>query len=214
MKFLPQMSAAELATPEIDSEPIVSNAEATAPETLHKLSSTWCLWVMSQHGKVNKDHWQANQTKAIEVSSVEEFWRMVNHIHPPSKITSSDYSFFRQGITPAWEDKICQRGGRWVAKSDKARGIDEAWLNAVLATIGEQFSEISNTICGTVVSTRRSGVKLALWLATRNMDEIMAIGKLFKEQVQPLFAGREDAANVISFDFFGEPSADGKPIEL
>lgn len=183
------------------------------PTQLHKLSSTWALWVMSQHGKVSKDHWQANQTKAIEFSTVEDFWRMFNHIHPPSKISSADYSLFRAGITPAWEDKICQRGGRWVAKSDKPKGVDEAWEQVLLSMIGEQFTEAGfNCICGAVVSTRRSGVKVALWIGTRDKTEIMAIGKLFKDAVQPLFQGKEDS--VISFDFFGEPSADGKPIEL
>ncbi len=205
------MSSTEVAAQQEDNpaEPV------PVPAKLHNLSSTWNLWVMSQHGKMNKDQWQANQTKAMDLSTVEDFWRMHNHIHPPSKISSSDYSLFREGITPAWEDKTCQRGGRWVAKTDKTRGVDEAWLNVLLTMIGETFSGPTNSICGAVVSTRRSGVKIALWIATRNMDEIMAVGKLFKEQVQPLFLNREEGVtNVINFDFFGEPSADGKPIEL
>jgi translation initiation factor 4E len=204
------MSSAQVEVPQEDLkvEPV------HVPEKLHPLSSKWCLWVMSQHGKMNKDHWQANQTKAMEISTVEDFWRMHNHIHPPSKITSSDYSLFREGITPAWEDKTCQRGGRWVAKSDKTRGIDEAWLNVLLSMIGELLSSPTNSICGAVVSTRRSGVKLALWIATRDKEEIFAVGKLFKEQVQPLFQGRDEALNVINFDFFGEPSPDGKAFEM
>ena len=185
-----------------------------APVDLNQLSSTWCLWVMSQHGKVSKDHWQANQTKAVEVSTVEDFWRMFNHIHPPSRITSADYSLFRNGITPAWEDKHCQKGGRWVAKSDKVKGVDEAWLVVLLYLIGERFSHLSNSICGSVVSTRRSGVKLAIWVSTRDRDEIMAIGKLFKECVQPMFQGKDDVNSIINFDFFGEPSTDLRPFEL
>ena len=204
------MSSAQVEAPQIDkkSEPV------PVPEKLHPLSSKWCLWVMSQHGKMNKDHWQANQTKAVEVSTVEDFWRMYNHIHPPSKIASADYSLFRQGITPAWEDKICQKGGRWVAKSDKTKGVDEAWLHLLLSMIGEQFNSVSNTVCGAVVSTRRSGVKLAIWIATRDKEEIMAIGKMFKELAQPLFQGREESAHVVNFDFFGEPNPDGKAFEL
>lgn len=207
------MSSAQVETSREQSEsaPVAS---VTTPE-LHKLSSTWCLWVMSQHGKLNKDHWQANQTKALEVSCVEDFWRMMNHIHPPSKISSSDYSLFRQGITPAWEDKTCQKGGRWVAKSDKPKGIDEAWQNVLLSIIGEQYSAVSNTICGAVVSTRRSGVKLALWVGTRNRDEIEKVGRIFKQHVEPLFLGRDEASHIITFDFFGEPEApESRPIEL
>jgi translation initiation factor 4E len=193
---------------------ITETVAVPVPQQLHKLSTVWSLWVMSQHGKLNKDHWQANQTKAVDVSTVEDFWRMYNHIHPPSKIASADYSLFRQGITPAWEDKICQKGGRWVAKSDKVRGVDEAWLNVLLAMIGEQFSKVSNSVCGAVVSTRRSGVKLAIWVATRDKDEILGLGKLFKEMVQPLFQGREEGSYMINFDFFGEPNPEGRPIEL
>lgn len=204
------MSSAEVEKPQQG----VSLQAVSPPEKFDELSTKWCLWVMSQHGKMNKDHWQANQTKVWEVSTVQDFWRMQNNIHTPSKISSSDYSLFREGITPAWEDKTCQRGGRWVAKSEKTKGIDESWVNVLLAMIGETFSEASNTICGAVVSTRRSGVKLALWIATRDRDEIMAVGKLFKEQVQPLFQGREDSANVINFDFFGEPVPEGDPIQL
>ena len=191
-----------------------TSAPVPTPTELNKLSSTWCLWVMSQHHKINKDHWQANQTKAVEVATVEDFWRMFNHIHPPSKIASADYSLFRQGITPAWEDKLCQRGGRWVAKSDKLKGIDEAWQNVVLAMIGEQFTQVANCICGAVVSTRRSGVKLALWVSTRDKAEILAIGAMFKEWAQPLFQGRDEAGSTITFDFFGEPHPEGKLIEL
>ena len=195
------------------------SAGVTTPTELNNLSTPWSLWVMSQYGKVSKDHWQANQTKAMDVHTVEEFWRMINNIHPPSKIASDDYSLFRQCITPAWEDRICQRCGRWVAKSDKTKGLDEAWQNVILHLIGEQFSSHGNCICGSVVSTRRSGVKLAIWISTRNPEEIMAIGKMFKECVQPLYQGRADGIPPISFDYFGEPpaSTDGsepKPIEL
>ena len=198
-----------MATEIIESVPVES---VSRPEKVNKLSSTWSLWVMSQHGKVSKDHWQANQTKAIEFSTVEDFWRMFNHIHPPSKIASADYSLFREGITPAWEDKTCQLGGRWVAKSDKSRGVDEAWQNVVLNMISEQFSAITNCICGAVVSTRRSGVKLAIWISTRDKDQIVAIGRMFKTAVEPLYLKPEEV--IISFDFFGEPSPDGRPIEL
>ncbi len=199
----------EVASP-AKSQPPVAGTE------LHKFAGVWNLWVMSQHGKVSKDHWQANQTKALEVSTAEDLWRMLNNIHPPSKITSADYSLFRSGITPAWEDKYCQKGGRWVAKSDKTRGVDEAWQAVVLHMMGERFSLVSTgPVCGAVVSTRRSGVKLAIWVGTRDRDEILDVGKMFKACVQPMFQGKEDTAgSVINFDWFGEPPSDSRPLEL
>jgi translation initiation factor 4E len=99
----------------------VETVSVTHSSEFNALQTPWCMWVMSQHGKVAKDHWQANQTKAGDVTTVEDFWRLTNHIQAPSRLGSGDYSLFRQGITPAWEDPVCQRGGRWVVKSDKLK---------------------------------------------------------------------------------------------
>jgi hypothetical protein len=170
---------------------------------------------MSQHGKMSKDHWQANQTKGAEASTVEGFWKMLNNIHPPSKLASADYSLFREGIAPAWEDPHCQGGGRWVVKSDKPRGVDDAWQNVLLHMVGERFSSVSKiNICGCVVSTRRSGVKLALWVAGRDQEELVKIGKLFKECVQPMFQGRDESQAVVSFDHFGDFPDDFVSLEV
>lgn len=65
------------------------------------------------------------------------FVSMMNYIHPPSYIGLSDYSLFKRGIKPAWEDKAVVEGGRWVAKlPSRLPTIDDIWLHVSMAMIG------------------------------------------------------------------------------
>jgi hypothetical protein len=80
--------------------------------------------------------------------------------------------------------------------------------------IGEHFSHISNRVCGSVISVRRSGVKLALWLSTRDRSEVEEIGRSFKSVVLPLVHPKDESSFVIAFDYFGNDVDQLKPIEL
>jgi translation initiation factor 4E len=44
-------------------------------------------------------------------------------------------------------------------------GLDQLWLNILLAMIGEQFDE-GDEICGAVASVRARQEKIALWTRT------------------------------------------------
>ena len=146
------------------------------PDT--KLSDSWALWVMCQQGKLGKEHWQANQTKAHEIFTVGDFWRLYNHIHAASRLSHADYSLFRLGVAPAWEDPSCKNGGRWIAKCNAI--VDESWLNVQLALIGEAYRNIASSICGAVYSARRGGVKIALWLTNCDDAVVQEAGRIFK----------------------------------
>ena len=39
----------------------------------------------------------------------------------PSKLENVDYSLFKQGVSPAWEDPAFKNGGRWVIKLEKVK---------------------------------------------------------------------------------------------
>lgn len=60
---------------------------------------------------------------------------MYNHIQPPSDLKQGcDYSLFKKGIKPMWEDEANVRGGRWLINLDrKQRGndLDNYWLEIV-----------------------------------------------------------------------------------
>jgi translation initiation factor 4E len=133
---------------------------------------SFILWVMQQQQK-NQMNWQASQTKSATVSSVYSFWRLFNHIHPPSKLIHADYSFFKEGIEPAWEDPKCK--GRWVAKLQGNQ--DDVWIQVLSGLVTWEF----DTVCGAVFSARRGGVKLAIWTGSESEDEVLSIGKAFKK---------------------------------
>jgi len=86
----------------------------------------------------------------------------------PSKLTNrSNYSLFKDGVEPTWEDAQNREGGKWVVCVDKGAGLDELWLYCVLGLIGESM-DAESEICGGVVSVRKGGDKLAIWTKSGN----------------------------------------------
>ena len=106
---------------------------------------------------------------------------MYNHIKSvPELRTGSDYSLFKQGIRPMWEDEANINGGRWLITLDRKQRsteLDRYWLETLLCMIGEGFNEFSNDVCGAVVNVRARQDKLALWTGDANSSSgIMEIG--------------------------------------
>ena len=63
-------------------------------------------------------------------------------IHPHS--IGCDYSLFKQGIKPMWEDPQNKDGGRWLISIDKrlrSMYLDQLWLEIMMCLIGEAFGE-------------------------------------------------------------------------
>lgn len=85
-------------------------------ESKHLLEHRWCLFMLQDGERRTQESWNDSQVEVHRFNTVEDFWCMVNHIHPPSNIGVSDYSLFKEGIKPAWEDPAVSQGGRWVAK--------------------------------------------------------------------------------------------------
>lgn len=60
---------------------------------------------------------------------------LYNHIKPSSELRQgSDYSLFKKGIMPMWEDKANKRGGRWLLSLEKKQrnnDLDRYWLDIV-----------------------------------------------------------------------------------
>lgn len=131
-----------------------------------------------------KEQWQANQTLLGSFDTVEDFWRLYNHIQVPSRIMHADLSVFRSGISPAWEDPCLKHGGRFVAMGGKTPLIDHIWETLVLSVIGEQFGESWKYVCGVVVSIRRTCLKVALWVSSSDVAVLRNIEVLFKTIVQ------------------------------
>jgi translation initiation factor 4E len=160
-----------------------SDYEMSAPIDFaekHYLKYRWTMWWNPPFKKGAE--WKVE--KVLSFDTVEDFWCLYNHLAKPSMLKAgSNYHMFKDGVKPEWEDEENKNGGKWIIDLKKdAQKVDDAWMNIILAMIGEQdFQEYSDEICGVVVSPRAKGNKLALWTKSADMqDKCEDIGHKFK----------------------------------
>ncbi|XP_036818878.1 eukaryotic translation initiation factor 4E isoform X2 [Oncorhynchus mykiss] len=113
---------------------------------------------------------------------------LYNHIQLSSNLISGcDYSLFKDGIEPMWEDERNKRGGRWLitlSKQQRRQDLDRFWLETLLCLVGETFDDYSDEVCGAVVNIRSKGDKIAIWTADfDNREAITHIGRVYKERL-------------------------------
>lgn len=151
----------------------------------HPLQNRWSLWFY----KNDRNHsWEENLLEITSFDTVEDFWYLYNNIEPASRLPlGCDYSLFKYGIKPMWEDNRNRQGGRYLfnlSKSQRATVLDHYWLEILLCLIGEGFGEQSDDVNGAVVQVRPKLDKLALWTATvRRSEGNIKIGKTLKERL-------------------------------
>jgi len=162
------------------------SAELEAPK--HPLQNSWTLWYFKKDG--SKD-WESNQKQVITFNTVEDFWALYNHIESASKLsTGCDYSLFKEGIRPMWEDSLNEAGGKWQMQIDKRHrytNLDRFWLEVMMCLIGEAFAENGVLVNGAVVNIRPKVDKISIWLSesSENQKEaIMSIGRCLKNRLQ------------------------------
>ncbi|KAI8794592.1 eukaryotic translation initiation factor 4E [Biomphalaria glabrata] len=149
------------------------------PESVikHPLQNSWAMWFFKNDK--GRD-WKDNLRVITTFDTVEDFWGLYNHTLPASRLQSGcDYSVFKAGIQPMWEDAQNKKGGRWLInlnKSQRQTHLDDFWLETLLCLIGEGFDEHSDDICGATVNIRTKGDKLGLW--TRDANKIEATKKI------------------------------------
>merc|ERR1712227_182165 len=151
----------------------------------HPLQNSWTLWFFKND---KTKQWEENQREIITFNTVEDFWALYNHIELASRLAAGcDYSLFKEGVKPMWEDDRNKKGGRWLINLDKSQrstSLDNFWLEVMLCLIGEAFDEHSRYVNGAVVSIRAKGDKIGMWLGDSNAGEsILTVGKKFKERL-------------------------------
>ena len=117
---------------------------------------------------------------------MEDFWSLYNHIEVASRLPpGSDYSLFKEGIFPDWEDQRNAAGGRWIINVDRhmrAQNLDKYWLEILFFLIGEHADIYAHQVNGAVVNIRAKGDKLAVWLESSSAH-VISIGKMLKERL-------------------------------
>ncbi|CAD7686321.1 unnamed protein product [Nyctereutes procyonoides] len=105
------------------------------------------------------DGHSANLRLISKFDTVEDFWTLYNHIQLSSNLMPGcEYSLFKDGIEPMWEDKKNKRGGRWLITLNKQQR-----RKTLLCLIGESFDDYSDDVCGAVIDVRAKGDKIAIW---------------------------------------------------
>ncbi|AET37781.1 translation initiation factor eIF4E Ecym_2022 [Eremothecium cymbalariae DBVPG len=152
----------------------------------HPLNSKWTLWYTKPPVGENES-WSDLLRPVTSFTTVEEFWAIQQSIPRPRELPlKSDYHLFRDDIRPEWEDEANSKGGKWSFqfKSARAPHIDDLWLRALLAVIGESIDEDDSEINGVVVNVRRSGYKIGLWTKSVDQEPLSKVGAKFKAVLQ------------------------------
>lgn len=144
-----------------------------------------------------------------------------NNITPTSELgLKADYHLFKKGIRPEWEDQQNKHGGKWSYsfKDKRSVPIDDLWLHAQLAAIGETLeNDGDNEVMGVVVNVRKGFYRVGLWTRTtgksipgdkgegrsaaKGKEVLENIGRRFKEVLRLKdtdvveFSGHTDSAH-------------------
>ncbi|KAL4703995.1 hypothetical protein ACJJTC_018035 [Scirpophaga incertulas] len=194
----PQIPEAQLA-PQPASVPVLEGDSEVPTDTVqaqildinileqekHPLENTWVLWLTAN---VSKD-WKENLIEITSFNTVEDFWCLYHHMILPSELEEGqDFSLFKQGVRPMWEDPANTKGGRLVVFLEKknTHDLNRIWLDTILMLIGENFDNLNHLIRGVVVNIKPKNNKnrISVWFSNKNNSkENMMISQKLKDTV-------------------------------
>jgi translation initiation factor 4E len=169
-----------------ETPPPVVQPQQTGGKADSPLNAKWTLWFDNPKLAPAGSDWKENLKIIGSFDTVGSFWRIFNNIKPASDLAmNSNYSIFKYGIEPSWEDKGNCDGGKFVLtiprKESKSGKCDEHWLFTVLAIIGETMDETGDQVNGAVVSIRKHQDRIALWLKTSDPQMCIEVGQRWKK---------------------------------
>mmetsp|Transcript_64230 Transcript_64230/g.140795 ORF Transcript_64230/g.140795 Transcript_64230/m.140795 type:complete len:228 (-) Transcript_64230:78-761(-) len=191
-----------------------SDNSAENEEMLKKdlpLRYTWSIWEQIMANDKAAAYSDATH-KVAAFSTVQEFWKLWNHMPQPSELFEQKrmvreqpdglhvidaIMIFRENIRPEWEDKMNTNGGHFQFQLKPTVGggqVDEYWNNLVLGVIGATI-EPANMITGIRLVDKLSGpraagvIRLEVWFT--NMEDTAATQAL-KKSVEKCMATRLD----------------------
>eukprot|EP01091_Cochliopodium_minus_P014952 TRINITY_DN5198_c0_g1_i1.p1 TRINITY_DN5198_c0_g1~~TRINITY_DN5198_c0_g1_i1.p1 ORF type:complete len:198 (+),score=45.90 TRINITY_DN5198_c0_g1_i1:101-694(+) len=162
----------------------------------HPLQSPWALWfeLITQSNYNLVQNWEEKIKKVVTVSTVEDFWGVLNNIPFPSKIQTSNYYFFRAGINPVWEDKVFEKGGaslEFALKDKQLDKQDNIFKYVLLSAIGETLESSNlqdiNYVAGVRIQMRKQIFKLSVWVTDiKEKEAVLLISKNLEQTIQQL----------------------------
>jgi len=178
------------------------------------LRYSWSIWEQIMQSNDKAAAYSDATHKVASFMSVQEFWKLWNHMPQPSELLEQKrmvreqpdglhvidaIMIFRENIRPEWEDKMNQTGGHFQFQLKPNIGggqVDEYWNNLVLGMIGATV-EPANMITGVRLVDKLSGpraanvIRLEVWFT--NFDDTAAVHTL-RKNVEKCMATKLDGS--------------------
>ena len=147
----------------------------------HPLQHEWTFWHLNPDKNLK---WSEKQQEIKTVGTVEDFWAVYNWTLFPSQLRQgSDYSLFKAGVRPDWEDEKNVRGGRWMVLRSRDQ-LDHGWREIAMALVGETLGVgLDERVTGAVVNVRGKTDKIGVWVDDTDNTLVDRIG----ERLQKVF---------------------------
>mmetsp|Transcript_24389 Transcript_24389/g.39315 ORF Transcript_24389/g.39315 Transcript_24389/m.39315 type:complete len:405 (-) Transcript_24389:159-1373(-) len=153
------------------------------------LQYRWTCWGFSKDTRTS--NWEDLFDNLWTCSDKPTFSFYLHAMKPPSSLAEGcDLYFFKEGITPAWEDPANAMGGRWTVTlgSKEFENLDESavdfyWESLLSALVSGDFDDYGE-ICGVVLNNKRNLRRISVWIrhASREFEElIISIGVQIKD---------------------------------
>ncbi|KAK8792648.1 hypothetical protein WA171_004611 [Blastocystis sp. BT1] len=145
----------------------------------NQLNNTWTLWYECRPETIEEDtEWSSQQKPIASFSTVEDFWCIYNNILPIRKLGSNcKYHYFKEGISPSWEDENNTNGGSWRFAVRPTEWIGEdKWITLLLSVIGESMDPSGESVCGVSVVMKNKGGRIEVWV--KNVEDKCVIASI------------------------------------
>lgn len=156
------------------------HGKVKVPPREHQLQDIWTFWYLRFEKNFS---WEHSQMEVADCYSVEQFWGIFDQLVPLTEAHHGcNYSLFKRGIRPIWEDPMNRYGGRFVftiTKEDRSykHFADQMWLEFAMAVVGNILPDVSDQICGIIGGNRNNIIKIAVWTRDcQKLDDIKTIG--------------------------------------
>jgi hypothetical protein len=132
-----------------------------------KLPYTWVLWY---HDPNNSDYSLASYIRIATISSVDEFWSVVDAI---SKEAWESGMFFlmRDGFRPLWDAPENEKGGAWSKKVD-ATDTYNVFVDCMVHCIANAFlTRNKETFVGVTISPKGHFHIIKMWNTSTSVND-------------------------------------------
>lgn len=146
-----------------------------------KLNDSWTFWSLRPPQGLRSTllNFESLLKCIGTVKTLGDFWSIYLTLKRPDELFNgtTDYSFFRHGIRPVWEDPANEHGGKLVIRFKKQGTIScRLWELILLALIGDDLNDVQEHVCGVVFSIRPYENFISIW--TPQSDDLVQIHQL------------------------------------